>query len=74
MAFLVNRDMELHEIIASIRDEELAHLNHAEAQLESAQSIKPHLRRAISVVTEILIWLSTWGDSTRMLRALAAKS
>lgn len=74
MAFLVNRDMELHEIIASIRDEELAHLNHAEAQLESAQSIKPHLRRAISVVTEILIWLSTWGDSTRMSRALVAKS
>jgi ubiquinone biosynthesis monooxygenase Coq7 len=30
------------------------------------------LRSLISVATDVLIWLSTWGDSSRMTRALKA--
>lgn len=74
MHFLAARDLDLYRIIASIRDEELAHLTHAESQLaDTPQSLPANaLHRAIAIVTEVLIWLSTWGDSTRMARALRA--
>jgi ubiquinone biosynthesis monooxygenase Coq7 len=71
--FLADRDRELHGIILSIREEELAHLHHAEEQLKSPGPLLHLLRAAISIVIDCLIWLSTWGDSTRMTRALKAR-
>jgi ubiquinone biosynthesis monooxygenase Coq7 len=70
--FLQSRDVDLHAIISSIREEELAHLHHAEAQLSGRQkrSLQTVLQSTITAATEALIWLSTWGDSTRMTRAL----
>jgi len=68
--FLGERDPEFHAIILSIREEELAHLHHAEQQLQSPGRFVNLLRASIAVV--VLIWLSTWGDSTRMERALKA--
>ena len=68
--FLAARDEELHALILSIREEELAHLHHAEQQLVGEDNFARALRAAISVTTNILIWLSTWGDSVRMARAL----
>jgi 3-demethoxyubiquinol 3-hydroxylase len=70
--YLGGRDAELHGIILSIREEELSHLRHAEAQLDRPGMVQRGLQRTISVVTDMLIWLSTWGDSTRMARALRA--
>lgn len=70
--FLANRDRDLHGIILAIREEELAHLHHAEEQLKSPGSALNFLRSLISVATDVLIWLSTWGDSSRMTRALKA--
>ena len=70
--FLAGRDGELHGIISSIREEELAHLHHAEAQLAAPTPVRRLLRGAISVITDALIWLSTWGDSQRMARDLRA--
>jgi 3-demethoxyubiquinol 3-hydroxylase len=67
--FLQNRDVELYRIILSIRAEELAHLHHAEEQLRSGAP-PPFLRQAISSTTDALIWLSTWGDSSRMAHAM----
>jgi 3-demethoxyubiquinol 3-hydroxylase len=72
MNYLQSRDAELHEVIASIRAEELAHLNHAEAELKAAGTKHPVMRRGIGTITEALIWLSTWGDSQRMASALRA--
>lgn len=69
--FLENRDRELHAIISSIREEELAHLDHAEEQLRSGMFSTPILRGLIAAATDALIWLSTWGDSSRMANALA---
>jgi ubiquinone biosynthesis monooxygenase Coq7 len=74
MNFLQVRDAGLYEIIESIRSEELAHLNHAEDQLRSTSSSSPLMRSAIARITDMLIWLSTYGASTRMSRALATKS
>jgi ubiquinone biosynthesis monooxygenase Coq7 len=68
--FLSQRDKELHGLILSIREEELSHLRHAEAHLGNPGSLQRGLRNAISAITDLLIWLSTWGDSTRMARDL----
>ena len=69
--FLKNRDTGLHALILSIRDEELAHLTHAEQNLKAPTLFSKALRALISLATDCLIWLSTWGDSTRMAAALA---
>lgn len=72
MHFLASRDRGLHDVIESIRAEELAHLHHAEDQLEGGPGGRGShaLRAGIAAVTETLIWLSTWGDSSRMAKAL----
>jgi 3-demethoxyubiquinol 3-hydroxylase len=75
LAFLVGRDTELHRIISDIREEELSHLHYAEDHIVSNAGPYRFLRALISHTTELLIWLSTWGDSTRMhvdLRAAGA--
>jgi ubiquinone biosynthesis monooxygenase Coq7 len=70
--FLDGRDPGLSAIILSIREEELAHLQHAEDHIETRGAGARLLRRAITFATDAVIWLSTWGDSTRMARALRA--
>ena len=70
--FLGGRDAELHRVILSIRAEEIAHLRHAEDALREQKASLRLLRDVISAATDVLIWLSTWGDSTRMARALKA--
>lgn len=68
--FLATRDPELHADILAIREEELAHLLHAEERLAAPNIALNGLRAIIAFATDVLIWLSTWGDSTRMARAL----
>jgi ubiquinone biosynthesis monooxygenase Coq7 len=68
--FLSGRDADLHALILSIREEELAHLRHALDHLDMPDRAQRALQAAISAVTDLLIWLSTWGDSTRMARDL----
>lgn len=68
--FLQGRDAGLRKIIQDIREEELSHLHHAEAQIENPGAARRLLRRVISDITDVVIWLSTWGDSTRMARDL----
>jgi len=73
LTFLSCRDQELYTLIASIKSEELSHLDHAEESLTSHGPIVRMLRRSIDTVTEVLIFLSTSGDSLRMSRELLAK-
>lgn len=68
--FLWKRDLGLHNAIASIREEELSHLRTAEANISRERRLLSVLRSTISTLTDALIWLSTWGDSTRMARDL----
>jgi ubiquinone biosynthesis monooxygenase Coq7 len=70
--FLKQRDFQLYGMILSIREEELAHLRHAEEHLQTPGVMLQVLRKVISFATDSLIWLSTWGDSTRMTHALKA--
>jgi len=59
-------------LIFAIQKEELMHLHHAEEHLEEGKFFSPILRALISSATDLAIWLSTWGDSSRMTRELAA--
>jgi len=72
LAFLSSRDQELYALIDSIKAEELSHLHHAETNLTSHGPIVRMLRRSIDAVTEVLIFMSTSGDSVRMARELSA--
>src|SRR5262245_58593146 len=68
--FLAGRDEELTGIILSIREEELAHLHHAEARVGTKNFARRTLHRVVTWATDLVIWLSTWGDSTRMAKEL----
>jgi ubiquinone biosynthesis monooxygenase Coq7 len=72
LLFLCDRDAALYALIAAIQDEELMHLSHAEARIERVTSWSRFLSGFISQTTDLVIWLSTWGDSARMARELAA--
>ena len=72
--FLAGKDDELHALIMSIQDEELMHLHHAEGQIRTGGFWSGILNRVITVATDAVIWLSTWGDSSRMARDLAAST
>ena len=70
--FLDGRDAELHRVILSIQVEEIAHLRHAEERMRERRASLQPLHDVIYALTDMLIWLSTWGDSRRMARALKA--
>jgi len=71
LAFLENRDAELHGLIASIQDEELAHLREAEHNQTKRGFAYAILLPVIGSLTDLMIWLSTWGDSSRMRAEMA---
>ena len=70
--FLCDRDPELRALVLAIQEEELSHLHHAEARIAVRSMWSRALGAFISWSTDVAIWLSTWGDSTRMARELAA--
>ncbi len=70
LRFLAGRAAVLHAIILSIREEELAHLRQALDHLPDLGPMQRALQATIASATDVLIWLSTWGDSTRMARDL----
>ena len=70
-AFLASRDESLHALILSIQEQELAHLQHA-IDHQPRQGIARRVALpAIGLLTESMIWLSTWGDSTSMRHEIA---
>jgi len=71
--FLRDRDAELHGLILDIQNEELAHLHYAQNRITTSNVLLKSLSALISVSTDAVIWLSTWGASSRMARDLAAE-
>jgi 3-demethoxyubiquinol 3-hydroxylase len=65
-AYLLARDRPLHDLIASIQEQELAHLQHAVDHQPHRGVVRAVTLPVIGLVTESLIWLSTWGDSSAM--------
>jgi ubiquinone biosynthesis monooxygenase Coq7 len=70
LAFLRGRDPELEALIHSIQAEELGHLDHARARIVTKAAWAGGLRAIITVCTDAVIWLSTWGESSRMAQDL----
>lgn len=73
VAFLGPRDPALKALIASIQEQELAHLQHAVDHQQRRGALRAMVLPVIALVVESLIWLSTWGDSTAMRRELARR-
>ena len=70
--FLRERDRELFSIIEDIKSEELTHLDHARNRIVTVALWARAIDAFITWATDGAIWLSTWGDSTRMARDLVA--
>jgi 3-demethoxyubiquinol 3-hydroxylase len=69
--FLRGKDDGVTTIILDINEEEIAHLQTAEHHLGGTRLTQKVPHSVITWLTDLMIWLSTWGDSTRMARALA---
>lgn len=70
LQFLRDRDPELADLIHSIQGEELGHLEHARARIATKAAWAGGLRAVITLCTDAVIWLSTWGESSRMAQDL----
>jgi 3-demethoxyubiquinol 3-hydroxylase len=71
-AFLASHDAELLGIVEEVQRDEDAHLAHAEAHI-AANGMGARVAFAlVSVVTEVMIFLSTRGDSLRLRAAMRA--
>jgi 3-demethoxyubiquinol 3-hydroxylase len=73
IAYLEGRDDALADGIRQVQVEEDAHLAFAEANHDPSSLFARFLSMAVEVVTEILIWLATRGDSARLGAVLRAE-
>ncbi|MBB4234162.1 demethoxyubiquinone hydroxylase family protein [Rhizobium esperanzae] len=71
LAFLKERDPKLHVLIATIQEQELAHLRKAEESQKKRGLSHALLLPIVGALTDLMIWLSTWGDSSWMRAEMA---
>lgn len=72
--FLKARDPELAALILEIQKDEDEHLDHAERNHDPNHWFARILSAFVAVATELLIWLSTRGDSTRLSAELKERT
>jgi ubiquinone biosynthesis monooxygenase Coq7 len=72
LAFLGDRDRQLAQTIAAIRDEEVGHHDEAQDLRTRRGPMLKALDWAVAKLTAFLIWCSTYGALTRMKNAIAA--
>ncbi|MBX2853462.1 MAG: demethoxyubiquinone hydroxylase family protein [Rhodobacteraceae bacterium] len=70
IAFLANRDERLRQEILAIRDEEEGHLTLARERMGARDWLARRLYPIIEISVDGVIWLSTWGESAKMVRDL----
>ncbi|WP_337797027.1 demethoxyubiquinone hydroxylase family protein [Rhizobium skierniewicense] len=71
LRFLQKRDPDLYALILSIQEQELAHLTEAENSQKHRGTMRKVLLPIIGGLTDLMIWLSTWGDSSWMRAEMA---
>jgi len=71
-AFLNRHDMELLGIVQTVQVDEDAHLAHAEANLKGGGWLAKAIYPAVAAATELMIFVSTRGDSLRLRAAMKA--
>lgn len=70
IAYLKGRDDDLAALIRDIQSEEDEHLAYAEAHHDSRTLFARFLALVVAVSTDLLIWISTRGDSRQLRAAL----
>lgn len=70
LRFLKGIDDELFNLIASIKQEELSHLQHAQINIVSRNWLTKFVSAIIAYSTETVIWLSTQGASSKMAKSI----
>lgn len=70
LLFLHDKASDLHQLISDIQLEEQEHLRYAKQRISHHGFWVEFLTWTITLSTEIAIWLSTWGESTRMTQTL----
>jgi ubiquinone biosynthesis monooxygenase Coq7 len=70
IAYLTRHDPTLAELVVDIQRDEQGHLEYAQSHLADGSALGQVLSPIISCATEILIAISTRGDSLRLQRAL----
>jgi 3-demethoxyubiquinol 3-hydroxylase len=70
LAHLESRDAGLHALIDSIRAEEEGHLTLARQEKTRDTKLTRAFESVVRGSVELVIWLSTWGESSRMRRDL----
>jgi ubiquinone biosynthesis monooxygenase Coq7 len=74
VAWLMPREPRLTTAIAAIRDEEVDHLHRAQRERGTATAAWLRLLDiTVAAATELLVWLSTYGASSRLHRHLGMK-
>lgn len=68
--YLNDKDGELRSLILDIQKEEIEHLEYAQRHVKYKWLAKP-LFSFITISTDVVIWLSTQGDVTKMKNAIA---
>lgn len=73
VAWLAPREPDLATAIAAIRDEEVDHLLEAQGRRATATPVLwlRMLDTVVAMATELLVWLSTYGASSRLHRQLS---
>lgn len=74
LAFLHGRDQGLFDLITSIRAEEEGHLALAIQEKGSTSGALRALEGLVRLSVHAVVWLSTWGESSRMSRDLSVVS
>lgn len=70
LSYLSGLDETLRALILDIQRDELEHLSYAQQKLTRKNGFDRALDGLITKTTEAVIWLSTWGDSSRMAREI----
>ncbi len=71
LRYLAARDPGLHDLVNSIRAEEEGHLSLARDQKGGGGALTRGVEFVVRASVHAVVWLSTWGDSSRMRRDLA---
>ena len=72
LKFLARRDSQLCELIKSIQVEELSHLENAKHNQRNSGDFAKLAVRFVGFITDVLIWMSTSGDSLRLAKEMKA--
>jgi 3-demethoxyubiquinol 3-hydroxylase len=70
--YLRGSDAELYSLIHCIQQEELTHLNFARERIANDAMLARVMTSFISGCTDLVIWLSTWGESSQMSKELSS--